>query len=82
MKFSTELVRLRKAAGLSQSQAAARLGVPVRTLQKWEQGEREPTEFVMGNVCQLVGMVSRVPARASGGRHRAQHGGGATGRGN
>jgi putative transcriptional regulator len=28
--------------GLSQSQAATALGVPVRTLQEWEQGRRSP----------------------------------------
>ena len=32
----------RKTRGLSQSEAAPLLGVPVRTLQSWEQGEREP----------------------------------------
>lgn len=33
----------RQAAGLSQAQFAALLGVSPRTLQGWEQGRREPT---------------------------------------
>ena len=37
------VVSARHASGLSQSQFASVLGVSVRTLQKWEQGEREPS---------------------------------------
>jgi len=36
-------VKVRMAAGLSQSEFAELLGVSVRTLQGWEQGRREPT---------------------------------------
>jgi putative transcriptional regulator len=35
--------RIRKAAGLSQSEFAEILGVSVRTLQDWEQGRRRPS---------------------------------------
>ncbi len=42
MKFSSLLRRWRKAAALSQSAAALHLGVPLKTLQSWEQGDREP----------------------------------------
>ena len=34
---------VRYASGLSQAQFAELLGISVRTLQKWEQGAREPT---------------------------------------
>lgn len=34
--------RLREAAGLSQSQLARAAGVPVTSLQQWEQGRRTP----------------------------------------
>jgi transcriptional regulator with XRE-family HTH domain len=34
--------RLREAAGMSQSQLARAAGMPVRTLQQWEQGRRTP----------------------------------------
>jgi transcriptional regulator with XRE-family HTH domain len=34
--------RLRQAAGLSQAALAAAAGVPLRTYQEWEQGQRTP----------------------------------------
>ena len=34
--------RLREAAGLSQSEAAAKAGLPFGTLRNWEGGRREP----------------------------------------
>lgn len=38
-----EVVTARQTSGLSQAQFAELLGISVRTLQKWEQGEREPS---------------------------------------
>jgi len=38
------VVSARQASGLSQAQFAEVLGISMRTLQKWEQGEREPSE--------------------------------------
>lgn len=43
--FAQALAQVRKARGLSQSQAAARIGVPVRSLQEWEQGRMVPDAF-------------------------------------
>jgi transcriptional regulator with XRE-family HTH domain len=40
--MAIRLQRLREAAGLSQSQLARRAGVPVGTLQGWEQARRLP----------------------------------------
>lgn len=37
------VISARTAAGLSQAQFAALLGVSVRTLQEWEQGRRKPS---------------------------------------
>ena len=37
------VIAARQAAGLSQTQFAALLGVCLRTLQSWEQGRRQPT---------------------------------------
>lgn len=34
--------RVRRALSLSQDEFAARFGIPLRTLQEWEQGRREP----------------------------------------
>jgi DNA-binding transcriptional regulator YiaG len=44
--FAKQICALREAEGLSQSEAAASWGVSLRTLQKWEQGERVPSMFV------------------------------------
>ena len=40
-KFSRSA--LREAAGVSQSEFARLIGVPVKTLQNWEQGRTQPT---------------------------------------
>ena len=37
------VVSARNASGLSQAEFAGLLGISVRTLQKWEQGTREPS---------------------------------------
>lgn len=39
--------RVRRKTGLSQSEFAARYRIPVRTLQEWEQGRREPETTVL-----------------------------------
>ena len=41
--FAAELKTWRHNLRLSQSGACQRLGVPLRTLQEWEQGRRQPT---------------------------------------
>jgi transcriptional regulator with XRE-family HTH domain len=41
--FGEQLVQRRVALGLSQKEAAKRIGVDPGTLAKWERGEREPT---------------------------------------
>jgi DNA-binding transcriptional regulator YiaG len=38
---------LRSRANLSQSKFATAVGIPVRTIQKWEQGERVPPDYVV-----------------------------------
>lgn len=38
---------LRTLTGLSQSKFAAYFGIPVRTLQEWEQEKRTPPEYVV-----------------------------------
>ena len=39
--------QLRSLTKLSQSKFALAVGVPVRTIQQWEQGERNPPEYVV-----------------------------------
>ncbi len=33
--------------GMSQSQFANHFGIPIRTLQEWEQGRRKPPEYLL-----------------------------------
>ena len=47
MEISERIKQLRKNTGLSQSKFAVRFGVPVRTLQQWEQGQSAPPEYVV-----------------------------------
>jgi putative transcriptional regulator len=51
------VVSARHASGLSQAQFASVLGISVRTLQKWEQGEREPS----GAAKSLIRIAQRHP---------------------
>lgn len=37
----------RLSTGLSQSKFAEYFGIPVRTLQEWEQGRRKPPEYLL-----------------------------------
>lgn len=38
---------IRSMTGLSQGKFANRYGIPVRTLQNWEIGERKPPDYVL-----------------------------------
>ena len=42
MDISDKIKELRKKTGLSQSKFSAKFGIPVRTLQQWEQGISAP----------------------------------------
>jgi putative transcriptional regulator len=51
------VVAARNKSGLSQAQFAELLGISVRTLQKWEQGKREPS----GAAKSLIRIAQRHP---------------------
>ena len=51
------VVAARNASGLCQTQFAELLGISVRTLQQWEQGEREPS----GAAKSLIRIAQRHP---------------------
>lgn len=51
---------LRAKTGLSQSQFAAHFGLPVRTLQDWEQGRREPPDYVVAMMERILELESGV----------------------
>ena len=47
MDISDRIKDLRKKTGLSQSKFSAKFGIPVRTLQQWEQGISAPPEYLI-----------------------------------
>jgi putative transcriptional regulator len=49
--------RVRRKSGLSQSAFARRYRIPLRTLQEWEQGRREPEAAVMA----YLSVIEREP---------------------
>jgi transcriptional regulator with XRE-family HTH domain len=49
------LQRLRQAAGMSQSQLAARAGVPLPSLRNWEQDKRTPSLDAAAKVAKAIG---------------------------
>ena len=44
----------RQKQGLSQSQAAKAWGIPVKTLQSWEQGKRHPRGLALSALRQII----------------------------
>jgi len=50
MKFHKHLKAARKAAGLTQAQAALKVGRPLPTIRKWEQGGATPDPAVQADV--------------------------------
>jgi DNA-binding transcriptional regulator YiaG len=62
--MSQELQRKLKAAreklALSQSQLAEKLGIPLRTLQRWEQDQSTPPAFTLKTI---EGRLDRILAR-------------------
>jgi predicted transcriptional regulator len=53
--WGERLVRQRTSLGLSQKEAAKRLGVDPSTLAKWERGERKPAGLFLGRVKRFLG---------------------------
>ena len=47
MDIAARIKELRKKTGLSQSKFSAKFGIPVRTLQQWEQGISAPPEYLV-----------------------------------
>lgn len=52
--IAQKLKRWRRVRGLSQSQAAPLLGVPIKTLQNWEVGRRTPRGLALKHLAQLL----------------------------
>ena len=49
-KTTSDLSEFRKASGVSRKDLCSATGIPYRTLQKWECGERCPSSWVIGLV--------------------------------
>ncbi|MBO6114481.1 MAG: helix-turn-helix domain-containing protein [Lachnospiraceae bacterium] len=47
MDISDRIKELRNKTGLSQSKFSGKFGIPVRTLQQWEQGISAPPEYLV-----------------------------------
>ena len=62
MTFAAQLKQARHAAGLSQSQAAERLGVTPQTVKNWEAGRREPPEQPVLTQRQVIQAIKKTPA--------------------
>jgi transcriptional regulator with XRE-family HTH domain len=56
MAFKDELQKLRKKAGLSQAGLARKAGIPVRTIQNWEQGHRGPRAIHLMPLARALGV--------------------------
>ena len=57
--MKTKLKSWRRKLKLSQAQAAAKLGVPIDTLQNWEQGRNEPKGLAREMVIQRLTAATR-----------------------
>jgi transcriptional regulator with XRE-family HTH domain len=53
--FHRNLKRLREAAGLTQATFATAVGSPLRTVQNWEQGHREPGLDMLKPIAEALG---------------------------
>lgn len=52
---------IRKKTGLSQARFSKKYGVPLRTVQDWELGNRTPPEYVLINLNMAVEMEKIIP---------------------
>ena len=60
MTFGERLQELRKQAGLTQGELAAKIGVPIHTVRNHEQDLREPVaSTIYGGYCKALGVDCR-----------------------
>lgn len=58
MTYSDKFKAARKVAGLTQEACAARIGVPVRTIENWEAGSRTPPDYVQRLVLEEMDRIA------------------------
>jgi transcriptional regulator with XRE-family HTH domain len=70
MDFKSKLRRLRAKAGLSQAGLSEKAGIPIRSIQNWEQGHRKPRIEVVLNLARALGVAAEeiLPSRERPGR--------------
>lgn len=59
MDLSERIRELRRETGLSQSKFSAKFGIPVRTLQQWEQGISAPPGYVVRMMAYIMRMEKK-----------------------
>lgn len=57
MSLAQRIAAARKKLGISQSEAAQKWGLSVRTLQNWEIGHRQPRGFARGQLDKLLAEI-------------------------
>lgn len=60
MDNSKRLKELRKATGLNQTNFGALFGIPMRTVQNWETGLREPAEYIVNMIEKILTYEGRL----------------------
>ena len=73
MDISDRIKELRKKTGLSQSKFSAKYGIPVRTLQQWEQGISAPPEYLVRMMAYIMLLEERTDGKEklTGGKKNA-----------
>lgn len=59
MNMSDRIKELRKKTGLSQSKFSAKFGIPIRTLQQWEQGISAPPGYLVRMMAYIMLLEER-----------------------
>lgn len=63
---------MRKQENLSQSQFAGKYGIPIRTLQEWEQERRRPPDYTVNMLARLMMYEKMISKLHRGGAEAAQ----------
>lgn len=48
---------IRQASGLTQAAFAEKFGIPKRTVEAWDEGQRTPPAYVLRMLAQLLGLL-------------------------
>ena len=54
--LDSETYRIRKMSGLSRKDFAERYKIPIRTLEKWEQGVSSPPQYVLAMMARILSL--------------------------